>query len=102
MRCRHTDAVRKWLSRCPAWQYAIITGVSFCVGMLLTDLVAWHHISSSDWITPTLFGISFTATTTLDRQRRLRRRESRRRYSVPGPMLPYIGLTPAADISEPE
>ncbi len=89
------------LSRFPAWQYAIMTGVSFGLRMLLIDLILWRRISSSGWITPTLFGIAFTAAATLDRPRRLRRRESRQRYSVPGPMLPYVGLTSASE-NEPE
>jgi hypothetical protein len=100
--CGHTGVVTERLSRCPAWQFAIIYGVSFGLGILLVDLVLWRHFSSSHWIALTVLVISFTATTTLYRQRRLRRLEAQQRYGVPGPMLPYVGLTSAPDTSQPE
>ena len=98
----HTDAVKKRLSRCPAWQYAIINGVSLGLGMLLLNLVLRRHTGSSDLITMTVSVVCFAATTTLLRQQRLHRPESRQLYSVPGPMLPYAGLTSACDTNEPE
>jgi hypothetical protein len=92
----HTHQVNRWLDRRAAWEYALIGGTGtwllLFLGVMVLRQVAVLHAGLSFLIIRVSIGaVSATAAGTWERQRRLRRRSSRQRYSEPGPMLPYDG-----------
>jgi hypothetical protein len=81
-----------------AWQYAIFVGFSTWSLLLLADvLTSWvggRHLGLGSMIVQvSVSAVSASAGLTWARQRRLHRCGSQQRYSEPGPMLPYVGLT---------
>jgi hypothetical protein len=94
-----------WLPRLAAWQYAMVTGfcawpAAFGVATLLNGSGPNHQSLSRVIINVSAIAASTTTGSTLGRQIRLRGNRPRPRYSEPGPMLRYAGLTPIPDTSE--
>jgi hypothetical protein len=99
----HTGHVGKWMSRRPAWQYGLLVGVSTwlitMLGITLIDRLRAPHTGpgQSQVLTISLIAAWSALGQTWMRQRQLNRCGSQQRYSDPGPMLPYVGLTPTSD-----
>jgi hypothetical protein len=105
--CVHTGHVGKWMNRRPAWQYGLLVGISTwlitVLAVTLIDRLTAPHTGPRQ---AQILMISFIAAwTTLGqtwmRQSQSSRCGSRQRFSEPGPMLPYAGLTSASDPDGP-
>jgi hypothetical protein len=99
--------VSSWLNRRPAWQYALILGIStwlavFIVYPLVDRFVGVHRLNLGSMIFYASYAaVGAAVAGTWGRQQRLHRLSSQQRYSTPGKMLPYPGrMTPSSDTSE--
>ena len=93
--------MNRWLDQRPTWvcilMFGVSAGVAGFVGAVLSNRGAYHHKLGSVIMQVCVSAVAAAAGGTYGRLRRLHRLSSQQRYSEPGPMLPYVGLTPPSD-----
>ena len=93
--------MRRWLSQCPAWQFAAVVASStwlliFAGSALIGRVAGLHHRAAYVLIFTSVFTAWNTGLVTWARQRR----GSANRFGEPGPMLPYAGLDRPAESTD--
>jgi hypothetical protein len=92
----------------PAWQYGLLAGISTwlttMLAVTLIDRLMAPHTGPgpSQILTISVIAAWITLGQTWMRRLQLNRCGSQQRFSEPGPMLPYVGLTPASDADGPQ
>lgn len=93
--------MRRWLSQCPAWQFAAVVASStwlliFAGSALIGRVAGLHHRAAYVLIFTSVFTAWNTGLVTWARQRR----GSANQFGEPGPMRPYAGLDRPAESAD--